>query len=62
MNDEQLKYIAGVFNLIAFAEFGAFGYAAINVHPVAWVKLVLAAIGFANLQWIAVWVLSFLEG
>ena len=47
---------------MAFAEFGAFGYAAINVHPVGWVKLALAAIGFVNLQWIAVWVLSFLEG
>ena len=53
MNDDQLKHIASVFNLMAFAEFGAFGYAAINAHPVAWVKLALAAAGFINLQWFA---------
>ena len=61
MNDDQLKHIASVFNLMAFAEFGAFGYAAINAYPVAWVKLTLAAAGFINLQWFAVWVLSFLK-
>ena len=61
MNDDQLKHIASVFNLIAFAEFGAFGYAAINTYPVSWVKLALAAAGFINLQWFAVWVLSFLK-
>ena len=61
MNDDQLKHIASVFSLMSFAEFGAFGYAAINAHPVAWVKLALAAAGFINLQWFAVWVLSFLK-
>lgn len=60
MNNDQLKYIDGVFNLMAFAEFGAFGYTALDAHPVAWVKLVLAGIGFANLQWFAIWVPSFL--
>lgn len=38
MNDDQLKHVAGVFNLIAFAEFGAFGYGAVNGHPTGWVK------------------------
>lgn len=61
MNNDQLKHIASVFSLMAFAEFGAFGYAAINTVPPDWVKLALAAIGFLNLQWFAVWVLSFLQ-
>ena len=61
MNDDQLKHVASVFNLMAFAEFGAFGYAAINADPVVWGKLALAAAGFINLQWFAVWVLSFLK-
>lgn len=61
MNNDQLKHIASVFSLMAFAEFGAFGYAAINTFPVGWMKLALAAIGFLNLQWFAVWVLSFLQ-
>ena len=53
MNDDQLKHVASVFNLMAFAEFGAFGYAAINADPVVWGKLALAAAGFINLQWFA---------
>ncbi|QER45485.1 hypothetical protein F0726_02430 [Acidithiobacillus caldus] len=35
MNDEQIRYIASVFSLIAFAEFGAFGYTALQVDSVA---------------------------
>jgi hypothetical protein len=61
MNADQIKHIASVFSLIAFAEFGAFGYTAIEATPIGWSGLAISGLIFMNLQAFAVWVLSFLK-
>lgn len=42
MNSPQIRHIASVFSLIAFAEFGAFGYTALKAHPIAWAELAIS--------------------
>ena len=61
MNADQIKHIASIFSLIAFAEFGAFGYTSIQADPISWTELALSALGFFNLQAFAVWTLSYLK-
>lgn len=61
MNQEQLKHIASALHAIALAQFAVFGYTGLIAQPVAWVQLVLSTIGFFNIEFVAVWVLSFIR-
>lgn len=61
MNNEQLKHIAAALHAIALAQFAVFGYIGLTAQPVAWVQLVLSTIGFLNIEFVAVWVLSFIR-
>ncbi len=38
-----------------------FGYTGLIAQPVAWVQLVLSILGFLNIEFVAVWVLSFVR-
>lgn len=61
MNKEQLKHIAAALHAIALAQFAVFGYTALIAQPVAWVQLTLSIIGFFNIEFVAVWVLSYVR-
>jgi hypothetical protein len=59
MNNQQLKHIVSVLNSIAVAQFAVFGYTGLTSDPVQWLQIGLSSLGFLNIQFIALWVLSF---
>ena len=61
MNKAQLKHVAAALHAIALAQFAVFGYTGLIAQPVAWVQLVLSILGFLNIEFVAVWVLSFVR-
>ena len=61
MNNDQLKHIAAALHAIALAQFAVFGYTGLTVQPLAWIQLILSTIGFFNIEFVAVWVLSYVR-
>jgi len=57
----MLKHIAAALHAIAFAQFAVFGYTGLTAAPVAWIQLILSTIGFFNIEFVAVWVLSYVS-
>lgn len=61
MNNEQLKHIATMLHALALAQFAVFGYTGLTAQPVQWLQIGLSTLGFLNVEFIAVWVLSFVR-
>ncbi len=59
MNNDQLKYIADAAKMVATAQFGYYGYTALQSGDRFWV--ILSAILFVNIIYFGVEVLSFIE-
>jgi len=58
MNNHQIRHIAQVANVTAFAQFGVFGYAGLQSEPIDWLAVVVSGGVFALLQLLAGWVLG----
>jgi len=61
MNNDQLKHIVAVLHVIAVGQFAVFGYTGLNSQPVQWLQIGLSSLGFLNIEFFAVWVLSFVQ-
>ena len=59
MNGHQIRHIAHVFNVAAFAEFGLFGYAGLKAQPMDWLAIIASAVLFLVGQGSAVYLLGF---
>ena len=59
MNGHQIRHIAHVFNVAAFAEFGVFGYAGLKAQPMDWLAIGASAAVFLLGQGLAVYLLGF---
>jgi hypothetical protein len=59
MNGHQIRHIAQVFNVAAFAEFGVLGYAGLKVEPMDWLAIGASAAVFLLGQALAVYLLGF---
>ncbi|MDD5319223.1 MAG: hypothetical protein PHD43_01155 [Methylococcales bacterium] len=61
MNNDQLKHIVTVLHAISIGLFAVFGYAGLTVQPVQWLQISVAALGFLNIEFLAIWVLSYIR-
>ncbi|MDV6343063.1 hypothetical protein [Nitrosomonas sp. Is37] len=61
MNNDQLKHIAAVLHVMAIGLFAVFGYTGLVARPVEWLQIGFAALGFLNIECLAVWILSYIR-
>ena len=61
MNNDQLKHIVTVLHAISVGLFVVFGYTGLTAQPVQWLQIGFAALGFLNIECLAVWVLSYIR-
>jgi hypothetical protein len=61
MNNDQLKHIVTVLHTISVGLFAVCGYAGLTAQPVQWLQIGFAALGFLNLECLAVWILSYIR-
>jgi hypothetical protein len=61
MNNDQLKHIATALHTIAIGQFAVFGYTGVISQPVQWLQIGLSSLGFLNVEFIPLWVLSFVR-
>jgi hypothetical protein len=61
MNNDQFKHIATALNTIAIGHFVVFGYTRVISQPVQWLQIGLSSLGFLNIEFLALWVLSFIR-
>ncbi|MEI6067742.1 MAG: hypothetical protein WCP96_10400 [Methylococcaceae bacterium] len=61
MNNDQLKHIVTVLHTMAVGLFAVFGYTALTAQPVQWLQIGFSALGFLNIECLAIWVLSYIS-
>ena len=61
MNNDQLKHIVTVLYAVAVGLFAVFSYAGLTTQPVQWLQIGISAVGFLNIECLAVWVLSYIR-
>lgn len=61
MNNHQIRHIAQVIHLTAFAQFGVFGYAGLTPQPVDWLSVNLSGAVFLVAQGAAVLLLGLIR-
>lgn len=60
MNKEQIKKLSDTLTIMAYGQFGVFGYEAFK--RLDWSVVALSALAFLLLQSLAVWILKFPQG
>jgi hypothetical protein len=59
MDNDQLKHIVTVLHAMAVGLFAVFGYTALTPEPVQWLQIGFSALGFLNIECLAIRVLSY---